>query len=107
MRYWSNLSLRPLIYFETDKSFVYPANTSYLLSTTITVLCHFQNTRGVDRGVLGPWSAKYIISMIYLPFRQCYKNVGLRMSEHGYVITQSLRLSRPKFSSKLGPPLCK
>jgi len=77
------------------------------------------NTTGVAKGTLGPWSPKYIISIIRLSFWQCYRNVVLRLNEHGDVIeTQTIilylcdmhnnmhiaqSLSPPKFSSKLGP----
>jgi len=41
---------------------------------------------GVPRRSLGPWSPKYIISIIFLPHFQVYKKVVLQLIEHGDVI---------------------
>jgi len=49
---------------------------------------------GHSQGRLGPWSQKYFMSIISLPFCQIYKKVVLRLSGHGDVIeTEEYRTS--------------
>ena len=80
-----------------------------LILNTSTVLCNCHNTIGVARGALGPWSPKYIISIICLPFCQFHKKVVMPLNEHGDVIkTQTILwyLFPPTLSSKLGTYVC-
>jgi len=82
------LCLSTLTNNSTSASFVHlvknqtPSNHNHC-----QVLAQYNNTMGVARGTLGPWSPKYIISIIY----KVYKKVVLRLSEHGDVIeTQTI-----------------
>jgi len=73
----------------------------------------FLRCTNFDNTIEKSFKAKYVISIIFLPFCQIYKKVVLRLSEHGDIIeTQTIitrnitqTFSPSKFFSKFG--LCR